>query len=149
MCYLTATLMIPALLLTLNASAQPDIGSVDSPDNHIQYVSLQTHMFDGINLTEIQRRQMRDLMQQMRQDFAIVNLNDIENMHQLVIARYFDENAVHSLAENIARHQIKVQVKMAKVCNQMYQILTPDQKQILNKNYQLRIEKLRLNTDNQ
>ncbi len=46
----------------------------------------QNHMFDGISLTEHQRRQMRDLMQQARHEQPPVNVSEMETMHRLVTA---------------------------------------------------------------
>ena len=46
--------------------------------------SVQSHMFDGISLTEHQRQQMRDLMQQARHEQPPVNVSEMETMHRLV-----------------------------------------------------------------
>ncbi|WP_198511727.1 Spy/CpxP family protein refolding chaperone, partial [Bacillus subtilis] len=41
----------------------------------------QSHMFDGIELTEEQRQQMRDLMQQARHERPVVHIDDIAALH--------------------------------------------------------------------
>ncbi len=61
--------------------------------------SSQSHMFDGISLTEHQRQQMRDLMQRARHDQPPVNVSEMETMHRLVTAENFDESAVRAQAE--------------------------------------------------
>ena len=89
-----------------------------SPEGATQ-LSSQSHMFDGISLTEHQRQQMRDLMQRARHDQPPVNVSEMETMHRLVTAENFDENAVRAQAEKMANEQIARQVEMAKVRNQM------------------------------
>ena len=95
-------------------------------------------MFDGISLTEHQRQQMRDLMQQARHEQPPVNVEELETMHRLVTAENFDENAVRAQAEKMANEQIARQVEMAKVRNQMYRLLTPEQQAVLNEKHQQR-----------
>ena len=60
-------------------------------------------------------------------------------MHTLVTAEKFDEAAVRQLAEKMAQESINRQVEMAKIRNQMYNLLTPEQKAQLNERYQQRI----------
>ena len=103
----------------------------------------QSHMFDGISLTEQQRQQLRDLMQRARHDRLPVNVSEMETMHRLVTAENFDENAVRAQAEKMANEQIARQVEMAKVRNQMYRLLTPEQQAVLNEKHQQRMEQLR------
>lgn len=91
------------------------------------------NMFDGINLTEQQRQQMRDLMRQSHQSQPRLDLEDREAMHKLITADKFDEAAVRAQAEKMSQNQIERHVEMAKVRNQMYNLLTPEQKEALNK----------------
>ncbi|WP_145563637.1 cell-envelope stress modulator CpxP [Yersinia aldovae] len=100
------------------------------------------NMFDGVNLTEQQRQQMRDLMRQSRQDQPRLDMADREAMHKLVTADKFDEAAVRAQAEKMSKQQIDRQVEMAKVRNQMFNLLTPEQKAVLNQKHQQRIEKM-------
>jgi protein CpxP len=63
-------------------------------------------------------------------------------MHRLVTAENFDENAVRAQAEKMAQEQVARQVEMAKVRNQMYHLLTPEQQAVLKK-HQQRMDQLR------
>lgn len=98
----------------------------------------ESRMFNGITLTEQQRTQMRDLMRQHHQDRF--NNSDFrqrhENMHKLITADKFDEAAVRAQIQDMDKQVIERRVEMAKVHNQMYQLLTPEQKAQLEKNYQ-------------
>ncbi|WP_058913682.1 cell-envelope stress modulator CpxP [Entomohabitans teleogrylli] len=112
-------------------------------DGAVQQGTAQSHMFDGISLTEQQRQQMRDLMQRARHDSPSVNVSELEHMHRLIIADKFDETAIRAQAEKIAQEQVARQVEMARVRNQMYRLLTPEQQAVLKDRHQQRMNELR------
>lgn len=97
------------------------------------------NMFEGLNLTEQQRQQMRDLMRQHRGTKTAMPVADREAMHSLITADKFDEAAVRSQAEKMSKQQVERQVEMAKVRNQMYNLLTPEQKTALNQMHKQRM----------
>ena len=140
----TAAVMASTLAVS-SLSHAAEVGSGDNwhPGEELTQRSTQSHMFDGISLTEQQRQQMRDLMQQARHEQPPVNVSELETMHRLVTAENFDENAVRAQAEKMANEQIARQVEMAKVRNQMYRLLTPEQQAVLNEKHQQRMEQLR------
>lgn len=141
----TAAVMVS----TLAFSALSQAGEAITGDNWhpteglTQRNSQQSHMFDGISLTEHQRQQMRDLMQQARHEQPPVNVSEIEAMHRLITAENFDENAVRAQAEKMAQEQVARQVEMARVRNQMFLLLTPEQQAVLNEKYQQRMAQMR------
>ena len=140
----TAAVMASTLALSaFSQAAEVVTGDNWHPTEGFAQRSSQSHMFDGIHLTEHQRQQMRDLMQQARHDKPPVNVSEMETMHRLVTAENFDENAVRAQAEKMANEQIARQVEMAKVRNQMYRLLTPEQQAVLNEKHQQRMEQLR------
>ena len=140
----TAAVMASTLAVS-SLSHAAEVGSGDNwhPGEELTQRSTQSNMFDGISLTEHQRQQMRDLMQQARHEQPPVNVSELETMHRLVTAENFDENAVRAQAEKMANEQIARQVEMAKVRNQMYRLLTPEQQAVLNEKHQQRMEQLR------
>lgn len=140
----TAAVMASTLAVS-SLSHAAEVGSGDNwhPGEELAQRSTQSHMFDGISLTEHQHQQMRDLMQQARHEQPPVNVSEMETMHRLVTAENFDENAVRAQAEKMAKEQIARQVEMAKVRNQMYRLLTPEQQAVLNEKHQQRMEQLR------
>ncbi|ARD63336.1 stress adaptor protein CpxP [Kosakonia radicincitans DSM 16656] len=140
----TAAVMASTLALsTVSRAADVETGDNWHPTEGFTQRSVQSHMFDGINLTEHQRQQMRDLMRQARHDQPPVNVSEMETMHRLVIAEKFDENAVRAQAEKMAQEQVARQVEMARVRNQMYNLLTPEQQAVLNQKHQQRMNQLR------
>ena len=140
----TAAVMASTLAVS-SLSYAAEVGSGDNwhPGEELTQRSTQSHMFDGISLTEHQRQQMRDLMQQARHEQPPVNVSELETMHRLVTAENFDENAVRAQAEKMAQEQVARQVEMAKVRNQMYHLLTPEQQAVLNAKHQQRMDQLR------
>ncbi len=82
-------------------------------------------------------------MQQARHEQPPVNVSEMETMHRLVTAEKFDESVVRAQAEKMAQEQVARQVEMARVRNQMYRLLTPEQQAVLNEKHQQRMEQLR------
>jgi protein CpxP len=139
-----AAVMASTLALSANSQAAEVVTSVNWTSNDgATQGSHQGHMFDGISLTEYQRQQMRDLMQQARRQQPPVNVSEMETMHKLVTADKFDEIAVQAQAEKMAQEQVVRQVEMARVRNQMFRLLTPEQQAILNERHQQRMDQLR------
>ncbi len=139
----TAAVMASTLAFSaLSQAAGVITGDNKSPEGLTQH-SSQSHMFDGISLTEQQRQQMRDLMQRARHDQPPVNVSEMETMHRLVTAENFDENAVRMQAEKMAQEQVARQVEMARVRNQMFHLLTPEQQAVLHERHQQRMDQLR------
>jgi protein CpxP len=64
----TAAVMASTLALSAFSQAAEAITSVNGPPRGRTQHSSQSHMFDGISLTEHQRQQIRDLMQRARHD---------------------------------------------------------------------------------
>ena len=137
-----AAVMASTLALSAYSQAAEVVTSVNwLPGDDGGQRGSQSHMFDGISLTEQQRQQLRDLMQRARHDRLPVNVSEMETMH--VTAENFDENAVRAQAEKMAQEQVARQVEMAKVRNQMYHLLTPEQQAVLNAKHQQRMDQLR------
>jgi protein CpxP len=140
----TAAVMASSLAFSAASQATADVtGDNWHLSDGLTQRSSQSNMFDGISLTEHQRQQLRDLMQRARHDQPPVNVNDVETMHDLVTAQKFDENAVRAQAEKMAQEQVARQVEMARVRNQMYHLLTPEQQAVLHKKHDQRMEQLR------
>ena len=139
----TALVMASMLAIGSTAAFAADTTSETAPtpgNDATTRTPGQHHMFDGVSLTEQQRQQMRDLMRQARHDLPGVNVAEMEAMHKLVTADKFDEAAVYAQAEQMA--QVKRQVEMARVRNQMYNLLTPQQKSVLDQKHQQRMQQM-------
>ena len=146
---LTAVVIASAMVLSHASAKAADTTTIDEMHQNgglttgSMTQNPQSHMFDGIELTEQQRQQMRDLMQQARHERPALDIQDIETMHDLITAESFNEVAIRGQAEKMAQAQVAQQVEMARVRNQMYHLLTPAQQATLQKNYEQRINELR------
>ncbi|KQN50593.1 stress adaptor protein CpxP [Serratia sp. Leaf50] len=144
MCKVAA--MIMASMLALSSSVALAESAKSMPADTLAHdgnmLDRRNTMFDGINLTEQQRQQMRDLMHQARKDSPQINLKQMETMHELVTAENFDQAAVRAQAEKIAQEQVDRQVEMARIRNLMFNLLTPQQKEILNQKHEQRMQVL-------
>ncbi|QDY43446.1 cell-envelope stress modulator CpxP [Candidatus Pantoea soli] len=147
--YLTAVVIASAMVLSQASAEAADTTTIDEMHQNGGLTSgsmtqnPQSHMFDGIELTEQQRQQMRDLMQQARHERPVVSVQDIETLHDLETADQFNENAVRQQAEKQAKAQVELQVEMARVRNQMYHLLSPSQQATLQKNFERRLKEAR------
>ncbi|CCP01213.1 Periplasmic protein cpxP precursor [Erwinia amylovora Ea644] len=150
----TAVVVVPALIMTLfsawaaNAATTGEMHQDDATNRILRQVP-QSNMFDGISLTEQQRQQMRDLMQQARYDRSPISISDLDRLHELIIADKFDEAAYEAQAKKIAHAEAIRQVEMGRVRNQMYHLLTPQQQSILQQKHQQRLDELRRLTNMQ
>lgn len=141
-----AAVIASTLVLSTLAGQAADLPrsvSWHQDEDLIKRNSVQNNMFDGINLTEQQRQQMRDLMQRARHDSPPVNISEMEAMHSLVTAENFDETAVKALTEKMVQEHVARQIEMAKVRNQMYHLLTPEQQAVLTQKHRQLIDKYR------
>ncbi len=137
-------MFVAATLFSVNTVAGENIatGSWHQDDIANRCVDSHYSMFEGVRLTEHQRQQTRDLMSQARLDIPRINVSEMEQLHALVTAEIFDEPAVRAQMEKMAQQNVIRQVEMAKVRNQMYNLLTPEQRQILNQKHQQRLAEM-------
>ncbi|MGM3173738.1 cell-envelope stress modulator CpxP [Dickeya lacustris] len=115
-------------------------------DSAMKRGASQQTMFDGVKLTEHQRQQMRDLMRQVRYEQPVYDANDVDTMHQLVTAENFDAPAVKALVTKMVQAQIARKVEMARISNQMYNMLTSEQKEILHQKHEQIMQSVRQQT---
>ncbi|WP_226052452.1 cell-envelope stress modulator CpxP [Dickeya chrysanthemi] len=121
----------------------PELGNCYRDDSATKRTESQQGIFDGVRLTEHQRQQMRDLMRQVRHEQPAYDANDVEIMHQLITAEKFDAPAVQAQVAKMVQAQIVRQVEIARVSNQMYNMLTPEQKSVLNQKHEQAMQTVR------
>lgn len=139
-------LFIAATLVSVNTVAAEKNTLENWQQDALTHRIQDSHysMFDGVKLTEQQRQQLRDLMSLASRDTHRINISEMERLHTLVTAKTFDEAAVREQTEKMAQEQVARQVEMARVRNQMYNLLTPEQQQILEQKHLQRINDLKL-----
>lgn len=97
----TAAVMASTLAVS-SLSHAAEVGSGDNwhPGEELTQRSTQSHMFDGISLTEHQRQQMRDLMQQARHEQPPVNVSELKKwrMSKLLVRLRWQKSATKCIA---------------------------------------------------
>ncbi|WP_192459513.1 cell-envelope stress modulator CpxP [Musicola keenii] len=146
----TITLSVASLLMLVTGAAMAaGNGSLTKglcyrDESAMKREESQQGMFDAVKLTEQQRQQMRDLTRQVRNmPPPLYDIDDVETMYRLVTADKFDASAVRAQISRMAEAQIARQVEMARVRNQMYKLLTPDQKTMLNHQHEQNMQDVR------
>lgn len=134
-----ASMLVITSSTTAFAAPKTDLPYVD---DFLLGTSGQNHIFDGVDLNEQQRQQMRDLMRQVHDGPSGLNVVEIDTMYKLVTANKFDDAAVYAQAEKMVHQQVKHQVQLARIRNQMYNLLTPEQKNVLDQKHQQRMQHL-------
>ncbi|MBD2804155.1 Spy/CpxP family protein refolding chaperone [Xenorhabdus sp. ZM] len=148
------SIVVLGATLTLAETADTDDfpeAARSSPSNASQYCRPYSHrkyagyhhgdehnysyLFDGIILTEQQRQQMWDLVKQKYlHESTLADIRDEhQKMHNLLIEQNFDEIAVREQLEKIAKKNVELGIESARIRNQLYQLLTPEQKELLQK----------------
>ena len=99
--------------------------------------------FAGLNLTEQQRTQMRDLM---KQEHAAHPRGEgkahMEQLHTLVASDSFDEAKAKAEIDALTKARADQMLSRMRTENKMYNLLTPEQKKQFNENHQKRVEKM-------
>jgi protein CpxP len=98
--------------------------------------------FAGLNLTEQQRQQMRDIMKESHQKRGAGMKEERQALHSLVASDSFDEAKAKTQIDAISKTQSEHMLERAKAENKMYNLLTPEQKKQYNENYQKREQKM-------
>ncbi|CAM3839257.1 Spy/CpxP family protein refolding chaperone [Xenorhabdus thuongxuanensis] len=92
-----------------------------------------SYIFGGIALTEQQREEMWNLVKKQHQ-YEQPQLDmraEHRKLNALLAAEDFDEAEVRSQLEKIAKNNVALGVEVARISNQVYQLLTPEQKELL------------------
>ncbi|BET98600.1 Spy/CpxP family protein refolding chaperone [Xenorhabdus taiwanensis] len=92
-----------------------------------------SYIFGGVALTEQQREQMWNLVKEQHQyEQPLIDVRaEHGKLNALLTAADFDEVEVRLQLEKIAEKNVAIGVEIARINNQIYQLLTPEQKELL------------------
>lgn len=98
-------------------------------------------LLKNVDLTDTQketfkriRQENRNAHQDQHQAFKSERIAQQKAMRSLVMADHFDENAARELAQEISKNQIEKRIEMMKLQQQMFAVLTPEQKAQVKEN---------------
>ncbi len=93
-------------------------------------------MFQGLNLTDAQKQQIRDIRKAQREKFERPSLEERRAMHNLIASDSFDKDKAQAQIDKMeAQHKARMLAHM-ETQNKIYNVLTPEQKKQFNANFE-------------
>ena len=96
-------------------------------------------MFKGLNLTDAQKTQIRDIMKESHKDFKRPSLEERRAGHAIIASDTFDRAKAEAQAEKMTADAKERAVAMMETQNKLYNVLTPEQKKQYNANFEKRL----------
>ncbi|MDC9581770.1 Spy/CpxP family protein refolding chaperone [Xenorhabdus sp. PR6a] len=114
-------------------------GSKRNVNHHRNSQYNYSYLFGGIALTEQQREQMWKLVKEQHQyQQPLMDMRiEHQKLNALLTNEDFDEAEIRSQLEKIAEKNVALGVEIARINNQIYQLLTPEQKALLKKSVEV------------
>ena len=98
-------------------------------------------MYKGLNLTDAQKQQMRDIIKASHKGMKRPSLDERRAMHDIVAADKFDSAKAKAQVEKITANSKEHMLTMLETQNKLYNVLTADQKKQYNDNFEKRLTK--------
>lgn len=96
-------------------------------------------MFKGLNLTDAQKQQIRDIMKEQRGKMQRPSLDERRAMHSLIASDTFDKAKAEEMVSKMEAQHKEMTVSRMETQNKIYNILTPEQKKQFNANFEKRL----------
>ena len=89
-------------------------------------------MFKGLNLTDAQKQQIRDIMKGQRENMKRPSLDERRAMHELIASDNFDKAKAEAQIDKMEAQHKAMALSRMETQNKIYNILTPEQKKQFN-----------------
>ncbi|KAA9002820.1 ATP-independent periplasmic protein-refolding chaperone [Affinibrenneria salicis] len=96
-------------------------------------------MFKNLNLTDAQKQQIRQIMQDSRKEPRMPSPEDRRALHQLITAGTFDRAQAETLVTKMEEANKARTLAHLEAQSKIYNILTPEQKTQYNANFEKRL----------
>ncbi|HDT6089481.1 TPA: ATP-independent periplasmic protein-refolding chaperone [Raoultella ornithinolytica] len=93
-------------------------------------------MFKGLNLTDAQKQQIRDIMKGQRENMKRPSLDERRAMHELIASDTFDKAKSEAQIDKMEAQHKAMALSRMETQNKIYNILTPEQKKQFNANFE-------------
>lgn len=93
-------------------------------------------MFKGLNLTDAQKQQIRDIMKSQRENMKRPSLDERRAMHELIASDTFDKVKAEAQIDKMEAQHKDMALSRIETQNKIYNILTPEQKKQFNANFE-------------
>ncbi|UMX87716.1 ATP-independent periplasmic protein-refolding chaperone Spy [Klebsiella pneumoniae] len=107
----------------------------DAHRQKLARVSLDM-MFKGLNLTDAQKQQIRDIMKSQRENMKRPSLEERRAMHDLIASDTFDKAKAEAQIDKMEAQHKAMALSRLETQNKIYNILTPEQKKQFNANFE-------------
>lgn len=142
--FVATTLALSAASVAFAADTTAAPAAADTAPTKMMHHKGEGHdgPFAGLNLTEQQRQQMRDIMKESHHKRGPGMKEERQALHNLVASDSFDEAQAKTQIGAISKAQSEHMLERAKAENKMYNLLSPEQKKQFNENYQQHQQKI-------
>ena len=96
-------------------------------------------MFQGLNLTDAQKQQIRDIMKDNRDHMKRPPQEEMRAMHDLIASDSFDKAKAEAQITKMEEQHKAMMLSRLETQNKIYNILTPEQKKQFNANFEKRL----------
>ncbi|MDN2484858.1 ATP-independent periplasmic protein-refolding chaperone Spy [Kosakonia sacchari] len=96
-------------------------------------------MFKGLNLTDAQKQQVRDIMKSQREEMKRPPVEEMRAMHDIITSDSFDRAKAEAQITKMEQQHKESMLKRMETQNKIYNILTPEQKKQFNANFEKRL----------
>ncbi|WP_211843577.1 ATP-independent periplasmic protein-refolding chaperone Spy [Raoultella ornithinolytica] len=93
-------------------------------------------MFKGLNLTDAQKQQIRDIIKGQRENMKRPSLDERRAMHELIASDTFDKAKAEAQIDKMEAQHKAMALSRMETQNKIYNILTPEQKKQFNANFE-------------
>ena len=93
-------------------------------------------MFRGLNLSDAQKQQIRDIMKAQREEMKRPSVEERQAMHDIIASDAFDSAKAQAQVDKMAEQNKQRMLARMETQNKMYNILTPEQKKQFNANFE-------------
>lgn len=93
-------------------------------------------MFHGLNLTDAQKQQFRDIMKAQHENMKRPSVEERRAMHDIIASDTFDSAKAQAQIDKISEQSKQRMLARMEAQNKMYNILTPEQKKQFNANFE-------------
>lgn len=96
-------------------------------------------MFRGLNLTDVQKKQVREIMKESHQQMKRPTAEQRRATHEIVAADHFDRTKAEAQAAQMTAGAKDRVLQRLETDNKLYNVLTPAQKKQYNEGFERRL----------
>lgn len=96
-------------------------------------------MFKGLNLTDAQKQQVREILKSQHEKMQRPSVEDRREVHNLIASDTFDKAKAEAQISKMDEQRKAMMLSRMETQNKIYNILTPEQKKQFNANFEKRL----------